>query len=71
MQLFRRKVNFGKKPKYCWTAALELELERKDLENYLHMKDHAGVYALTHNGLQYKNDLLNVIKVKSFNIINN
>lgn len=70
MQLFRRKVNFGRKPKYCWTAAVELEVSRKDLETYLHMKDNIGAYALTHNGIQYKNDLLNVIKVKTFNIIN-
>ena len=74
LQLFQRRSlaassSSNEKPKYCWTAAMEVEISRKELEAYMRVRESAGASAHRLGGLPFKNDLLDLINVRSFNVV--
>ena len=67
LRIFRRQELRDKKPPFGWTAALELEIDRESLEQY--MLAQSGYDQLNRVGIEQRNDLFHAVHVADFKVI--
>ena len=60
MKLFKRKEHVSKKPGYCWTGAVDLEIPKTTLNAFIQKRNS------TLNDLYLKNNLFHQITITDF-----
>lgn len=63
MKLFKRKEPVDKKPAYCWSAAVDLQIPKQTLQAFIQKR------STTLNDLYLRNQLFDQIVVADFQII--